>query len=462
MKRKYAKDIEMADDIYGAILSTSPVQYRIVIWGVFAFFVVMLIWAHFASLDQVTRGSGKVIPSSKIQTIQSLDGGVLEEMLVREGDAVKKGQVVAVIDDTRVQSDLAQQDEEKDSLQANITRINFELDSIVIADKKGGGRDISISITEVVFNEALVKEQPKLVARQQQEYESRLKQLKTKLAISDKQIKQKRIQIREVDTKLKTLTKSLKSIREEIAIAEPMVKRGIEPEINQIQRKRQESDISGEIQTMKLQKPRLIAAIEEAEITRIEHAQTFISAARAELDESETRLARIVEARVGTSDKVNRALVRAPVTGKVKTIYFNTEGGVVRPGEDVMEIVPSEDKLLVEAKINPKDIAFLRPGLEAVVKVTAYDFTRYGGLTGTLDHISADTTTDEEGNSFYIVRISTDASAFKRKTSESSNNNMQIIPGMTTSVDIITGKRTVLEYLLNPILRAKESALRER
>ena len=161
---------------------------------------------------------------------------------------------------------------------------------------------------------------------------------------------------------------------------------------------------------------------------------------------------------MGAQDKVSKALISSPVVGTIKTIHINTLGGVVKPGETIAEIVPTEDKLMVEAKIKPRDIAFIYPGLPAVVKITAYDFTRYGGLTGKVEHISADTTQDEEGNSFYLIRVRTDASSIKNKQGE----DMPIIPGMLTEVDVITGKRTILEYILNPILRANEAALRER
>jgi len=164
------------------------------------------------------------------------------------------------------------------------------------------------------------------------------------------------------------------------------------------------------------------------------------------------------QAQKGAFDKVSKAVIASPVIGTIKKINFNTLGGVVQPGEEIMEIVPSEDKLLIETKITPKDIAFLHPGLPAIVKVTAYDFTSYGGLKGTVEHISADTSQDEEGNSFYIVKVRTQESSLMKDD----GTEMPIIPGMLTSVDVITGKKSILEYILNPILRAKDTALRER
>ncbi|SKA43341.1 type I secretion membrane fusion protein, HlyD family [Enterovibrio nigricans DSM 22720] len=218
------------------------------------------------------------------------------------------------------------------------------------------------------------------------------------------------------------------------------------------------NDVKGELNSLRLMQPKIKATVDEAILKRREAVLAFSNETRAKMNELNTRLSRLNQAQVGAQDKVDKAVITAPVTGTIKTIHINTLGGVVQPGVDLIEIVPAEDQLLIEAKIAPKDIAFLHSGLPSVVKVTAYDFTRYGGLNGTLEHISADTTQDEEGNSFYLVRIRTDQSSLAKKD----GSELPIIPGMLTSVDIITGKRTVLEYLLNPILRARESALRER
>jgi adhesin transport system membrane fusion protein len=202
----------------------------------------------------------------------------------------------------------------------------------------------------------------------------------------------------------------------------------------------------------------LKSALQESILNRRETALAYRTEARSELNELQNKLSRINESQVGAQDKVTKALILSPVVGTIKTIHINTLGGVVKPGETIAEIVPTEDKLMVEAKIKPRDIAFIYPGLPAIVKITAYDFTRYGGLTGKVEHISADTTQDEDGNSFYLIRVRTDDSSIKNKNGQ----EMPIIPGMLTEVDVITGKRTILEYILNPILRANEAALKER
>ena len=452
-------DIEMTDDVYGAMLTDAPMRYRIVIWGVFAFFAVMLVWSNFASLDRMTRGEGKVIPSSQVQLIQSLDGGILQAMYVSEGQLVKQGEPLARIDDTRFRSDLAQQEEEDASLRANIIRMRKELQSITLSPDAPNWHDkVQINIQPLVFPDTLIAAEPELVARQELEYQGRLLDVKNKLEILARQILQKQQESREIESKIRTLSNSYGLISRELKITIPLAKRGIVSEVDLLRLERQVNDIKGELDSLKLMQPKLKATVDEAILKRREAVLAFSNDTRAKMSELETRLSRLTQAQVGSQDKVDKAVITSPVTGTIKTIHINTLGGVVQPGIDLIEIVPAEDQLLIEAKISPKDIAFLYPGLPSVVKVSAYDFTRYGGLNGELEHISADTTQDEEGNSFYLVRIRTEKSNLTKKD----GGELPIIPGMLTSVDIITGKRTVLEYLLNPILRAKESALRER
>lgn len=452
-------DIEMTDDVYGAMLTDAPVRYRLVIWGVFAFFAAIIAWAAFASLDRVTRGEGKVIPSSQVQLIQSLDGGILQAMYVQEGQLVKQGEPLARIDDTRFRSDFAQQEEEVSSLRANIIRMRSELRSIELSPTAPNWREqITITLSPLEFPAELEESEPALIEGQRQEYEGRLLDLKNRLEILARQILQKQQESQEVESKIRTLSDSFGLIKRELKITIPLAKKGIVSEVDLLKLERQVNDLKGELDSLRLMQPKIKATVDEAILKRREAVLAFSNETRSKMSELETRLSRLSQAQVGAQDKVDKAVITAPVTGTIKTIHINTLGGVVQPGVDLIEIVPAEDQLLIEAKIAPKDIAFLHSGLPSVVKVTAYDFTRYGGLNGTLEHISADTTQDEEGNSFYLVRIRTEKSSLAKKD----GSELPIIPGMLTSVDIITGKRTVLEYLLNPILRAKESALRER
>ncbi|NGN98448.1 HlyD family type I secretion periplasmic adaptor subunit [Grimontia sp. S25] len=458
-KAEDRKDLDMADDIYGAMIMDVPSKYRIVLWLLIVMVALFIAWASLSSLDQVTRGEGKVIPPSQVQLIQSLDGGILQEMYVTEGMVVEKGMPIARIDDTRFRSDVAQQEEEDASLNANIIRLQQELDSIQLQGLDVNWEDqILIKSVELAFPEALSTQEPELVERQKLEYQGHLDDLKNKIEIQSRQVLQKQQEIKELKTKIKTLENSAKLVAREYELTRPLAKKKIVPEIELLKLQRQLNDMRGEIAALHQLQPKLKAEQDEATLKRREAVLAFKNENLTQISELEAKLSRLQQAKVGSQDKVDKAIITSPVNGTIKTIHINTLGGVISPGEDILEIVPNEDQLLIEAKIQPKDIAFLHAGLPAVVKVTAYDFTRYGGLQGKLEHISADTTQDDKGNSFYLVRVRTDESNLKDKN----GSDMPIIPGMLTSVDIVTGKRTVLDYILNPILRARESALRER
>ncbi|QYK04885.1 HlyD family type I secretion periplasmic adaptor subunit [Shewanella zhangzhouensis] len=453
------RDLEMVDDVYGAMMTDAPTSHRLTIWALTSLVFTFLIWAYFAELDQVTVGTGKVIPSSQIQVIQSLDGGVLQELFVREGNLVSKGEPLARIDDTRFRSDFAQQEEEVFSLQANVIRMRAELNSITVSDMASDWREqVRIVKQDLTFPEALNAQKPEMIVHQQAEYNGRLDNLENQLEILARQIQQRQQENEELTTKIATMTTSFQLISRELELTRPLAQKGIVPEVELLKLERTVNELQGELKAMRLLRPKIKATLDEAILKRREAVFVFAADTRAQLNEMQTRLSRMSEAQVGAQDKVSKAVITSPVNGTVKTVHINTLGGVVQPGVNIMEIVPSEDQLLIEAKITPKDIAFLHVGLPAVVKVTAYDFTRYGGLEGTVEHISADTTQDEEGNSFYLIRVRTAESSLVKDD----GTEMPIIPGMLTSVDVITGQRSILEYILNPILRAKDTALRER
>ncbi|MCL1127432.1 HlyD family type I secretion periplasmic adaptor subunit [Shewanella surugensis] len=458
-KHIQSKDLDMVDDVYGAMMTEAPTSHKLIIWALSALFVCFFIWAYFSKIDQVTTGSGKVIPSSQIQLIQSLDGGVLLEMHVKEGMMVRKGQALARIDATRFRSDLAQQEQEVSSLQADTIRLRAELNSINIADLATDWREqIKITPEPLIFPENMIKSHSNMVNRQRKEYKNRLDQLSNHLEIETRKIQQRQQEIQELASKIKTLTKSFQLVSRELDLTRPLAQKGIVPEVELLKLQRTVNDIQGELSTLRILRPKVKSILDEAILIRREHTYSYIADTREELNDLQTKRLRINEAQVGTQDKVSKAEIISPVNGTIKTVNINTLGGVVKPGENIIEIVPTDDQLLIETKILPKDIAFLHPGLPAIVKITAYDFTRYGGLKGTVEHISADTTQDEEGNSFYLAIIRTKLSSLTKDDGTS----MPIIPGMLTTVDVITGQRSILEYILNPILRAKDTALRER
>jgi len=452
------QDLAMADDVYGALMTEVPSLHRLTIWALAGLIISFIVWSYYSSLEQVTSGQGKIIPSSQVQIIQSLDGGVLLELFVKEGMQVNKGDRLARIDDTRFRSDVEQQNQEVGSLKASIIRLRAELSSILVGEANDWRLQIAITKKVVSFPEDLSEKSPSLIKRHQDEYNGRLDSLVNQVAIQERQIMQRIQEVTELGSKIKTLRTSYNLAAKELALTRPLAKKNIVPKIELLKLERSVNTIRGELSAVRLLKPKLQASVEESILQRRDTVLVYRTKTRSELNELQSKLSNITEAQVGVQDKVTKALISSPVTGTIKTIHINTLGGVVQPGQTIVEIVPTDDKLLVEAKIKPSDIGFIYPGLPAVVKITAYDFARYGGLNGKVEHISADTIADDDGNSFYVIRIRTAASSIKNKD----NEEMNIIPGMMTSVDVITGKRTILEYILNPILRAKQAALRER
>ncbi|WP_051202008.1 HlyD family type I secretion periplasmic adaptor subunit [Ferrimonas senticii] len=434
------------------LLAQPPIYHRQLIWLLAALVFSFLLWAGISTIDEVTRGAGKVVPSSQVQVIQSVDGGVVEQILVREGMQVDAGSALLRIDATRFASDLAQREQEALSLAFSVERLQAQLGSVNV-----GPQQLTIKPLPLAFAPALLEQSSTLAEQQRADYQHRLEQLQNQLQIQAQAISKKENELKELATRTKTLGVSLQLVQRELEITKPLAARGIVSEVELIKLQRQANDVAGELAALRQLRPSLLLERDEAALQRREIALTFLAESQAELNEQSAQLARLNKANIGAQDKVDRTLLLSPVAGTVKSLNINTIGGVVQPGEPLLEIVPSEDQLLIEAKILPKDIAFLRPGLPATVKISAYDFTRYGGLSGTVEHISADTISDEEGNPFYVVRIRTDSNRLG-----DGDKPLPIIPGMITSVDVLTGEKTILAYLLTPLLRAKESALRER
>ncbi|ERM58389.1 MULTISPECIES: HlyD family type I secretion periplasmic adaptor subunit [Vibrio] len=451
-------ELEYVDDKTAALLLNTPTSARIMLWVIVLFFIAAIGWSAWAEIDKVTVGQGKVIPSSQIQVVQNLEGGLVKEILVREGQQVQKGQQLLLIDDTRFRSDFREREQQVANLTANVLMLSASFNSVVINEEfsvENWKKSVLLDYGKLAFPPALYELQPKLVNRQKAEYRQDLNNLKNQLSVFDQQVEQKQQDLIEIKARVDNLRQSYKFARQELDITKPLADEGVVPRIELLKLQRQVNDTRRELTSSELKIPLLRSAIKEAMLSRIDAALSFRSEQQEKLNQAQDKLSAMTESSVGLEDRVNRTVVVSPVTGTVKTLGINTVGGVIQPGMDIVEIVPTEDSLLVEAKIAPQDIAFLRPELPAIVKFSAYDFTKYGGLEGVLEHISADTTQDEEGNSYYIVRVRTEKYSFGH------NEELPIIPGMTASVDIITGKRTVLEYMLKPILSAQNNALKE-
>ena len=439
-RRPKRADAEFAIGRAGADLHAPRGFAHLLLFVIAAFFVVFFAWASWAELEEVTRGEGKVIPSRQVQVVQNLEGGIVAEILAREGAIVERGQVLVRIDNVRAASDLRESRQRYLALHGSLSRLRAEVENAPVA-----------------FAAEILEAAPEVARNERALHRDRQEALRSELEVLRSQAAQREQELTELATRLGQLERSHALAVEELEITEPLAASRVVSKVQLLRLQREVNDLEGELEATRLAVPRVEAALREA-TRRIEERQLgFRAEAQRELNAVQAEAAALQEVIAAEADMVSRTEVRSPVRGTIKQLFINTVGGVIQPGADLVEVVPLEDNLLVEAKVRPADIAFLRPGQRAVVKVTAYDFAIYGGLDAVVEDISADTITDERGESFYRVRVRTHDGALHK-----ADEPLPIIPGMTTQVDILTGEKTVLDYLLKPILRAKERALRER
>ncbi len=428
---------DFMQDADSIIVQQEPLRARILLWALFAVFGLFILWAGLVHVDEITKGEGKVIPSQQLQVLQSLDGGIVSEILVKEGQIVKEGQVLLQVDTARFESSV----KENRSLYLSLTAKAARLRAI------GDGKAF-IPPPEVL------QEDPATAAEEQRLYESATSELQAQVSIAHQQLAQRGQEQAEANARQRQAAQAYESSMKELTVTKPLLASGAVSEVELLRLERDVSRFKGERDVATAQIARTQAAINEAN-RKIQEVELMArNTASKELSETMSRLNSLIQSGTGLADRVKQSALRSPVRGTVKRLLVNTVGGVVQPGRDVVEVVPLEGKLMLEAKVAPKDIAFLAPGQKAVVKFTAYDFSVYGGLDAKLEHIGADSVTDEHGNTFYTVRVSTGQSTL--------SGGQPIIPGMVAEVDIITGKKTILAYLLKPVLRAKQSAFTER
>lgn len=404
-KRKLSqKDLKLVSDLDAAMQAEKHRGLLGMVWVMLLFIIAFVTWAYLSPLEEVTRGQGSIIPSSRQQMIQSLDAGILKVMHVKEGDTVEKGDILVTLDDTRSSAGYREAEAKVVNLEAMLARYKAE------------AYDLPLEFPESTPTELRDREAAAYNARQQA----------LKSAVSG-------------------LSQSKRILDEQIRRTAAMVKRGVSSEIELLRMQRESSDIALQIN---------------------ERQNQYKTEANNELVRTESELAQARENLALRADPVERSDIRSPVRGIVNNIKINTIGGVINPGQDIMEIVPIDDKLLVQAYINPQDVAFIHPGLPAVVKLSAYDYAIYGGLDGVVTLISPDTLSDERrpselnldaSQSYYRVLIETSGSVLTDKTGKP----LPIMPGMIANVDIKTGEKTVFQYLIKPITRMKQ-ALRER
>lgn len=418
-----------------------PFVQHLQLFAIAAFFGIFLLWANFATLDEVTKGDGRVIPSKEIQVLQNLEGGIIEAIKTWEGEEVKAGQVLMQLRDINASSEFQSNESRVLSLRASIARLQAEANG-----------ESSISFSEDVLREA-----PESVDEERRTFRANLSRLRDQKSILESQLRQRRSEVDEIQTRIRGMQQQIDLANQEKRQIEPAVAKGSLPQLELLKIDQRLSEMQAEYNSLESSLPRANAAINEVQRRLQDAVSTARADAQAQLTETLAQVKALDKTLSALEDRKERTEIKSPVDGIIKDIKITTVGGVVQPGQDLIEIVPLDDKLLVEARVRPKDIAFLYPGQPAIVKITAYDFSIYGGLKGELVDISADTIEDKEGNSFYRVRVRTNETNLKRK-----GEVLPIIPGMVASVDILTGKKTVMDYLIKPFAKTLENSLNER
>lgn len=437
-------DLDYMADTTAVDLDPAHPAGHMILLAVAVLLLVSLVWAALADVDEVTHAEGQIIPSSQVQVVQNLEGGIVQEILVREGDVVAKDQILLRIDDTRFASSYQEGRLKYLSLLAQVTRLTAETE----------GKPLTLP-------PEVEKEAPQLAEDARRLYLTRQQELASSVQILEQQRSQRQQEVFEMQSRLGQLERSNALLREELDRTAPLAAEGVISQVELLRLKRQVNEVRGDLDGIRLRLPAARAALEESR-GKIEDVKIkFRTEAQGLLNDAKAELGATRENNTAALDRVTRTAVRSPVRGAIKRLKVTTVGGVVQPGMDLVEIVPLEDSLLVEAKVKPQDIAFLHPGQRATVKLTAYDSTIYGALDATLEHISADSITQEEGKgderSFFLIRVRTLDRGYLKD-----GESLPIIPGMTATVDVLTGRKSVLRYLLRPIVRAQERALRER
>ena len=413
---------------------------RLLLLALSGVFFLLVIWAAFADLDETVVGSGQVITSQRVQHIQNLEGGILREILVAEGEQVEKGALLLRIDN-----------EQAGSLYRDAVTKNLELAAVLAR------LDAELRGTDPRYPDDLVAQAPEMVNRHTMLLEARRNKSANERKTLEAQVELKTLEEQELLSRRQSLEEGLELATRQRDMAKQLMATRSYSEMEYLNLARTVSQIAGELDVLKSSIPKTRAAVRESEEKLRLHASETQARLLQEQNEAETERATLGEALIAGADRVTRTEVRSPVRGVIKSINITTEGGVIMPGEIIMDIVPSDEPLIVEARISPQDIAFLYAGQKARIRLTAYDFAIYGALDATLEQISADTIEGRQGEIFYKVSLRTEKSAI-----EHNGRRLPILPGMMATADIITGKRTVLDYIVKPILKAKQAAMRER
>ena len=414
--------------------------FRMLAWVIVFLLGGFLIWAHFSHLDEVSIAVGEVVPQGQIKTIQHLEGGIIQRIFVTEGIRVIAGDPLVQLDLTASSASKEELAVRLDGLQAQRIRL--------IAEARG---------KELEFPETLRQRRPDMVANESATYDARQLELNSGLEVLREQVRQKAFEVQQFKTRSEAAKNDIELARQEFAMSTDLLKDDLIPRIEHLKRQREVEALEGELKTLAVSIPRAAASLAETMERLREETLKYRRIAREELAKVEVSIAQITESLTRASDLVRRTEIRSPIDGVVKSLRYHTIGGVVRPGEAIMEIVPTQEKLVIEAKLSPIDVGYVRVGQPTVVKISTYDFARYGGLDGEVINLSADSLTDREGVTYFRVIAQTD-----RTYLGDSPSDLPIAPGMQATVDIHTGSKSVLQYMLKPVLKLKDEAFRKR
>ena len=440
MKKIDEVDYKFVNYLDSAILEQSPFRLKIVLYIWLIAFVVFVIWANLTKIDEIVRGNGELIPSGENKVIQNLEGGIVEEIVVKEGQSIKKGDILLKIDNKKSFSNYETNQAEKNGLKMKILRLK--------AQTKLAKFKVEQNFKDTNFD--IYKDQKRL-------YDDKINHLNSQIEIFQEQLIQKKSQLNEAKKTKIVLKNSLNLINEEIDMTKPLVKQGVKSKVEFLKLKREKNSILQKYTTLENTIPRLRSSIKEIENKKIEVQNKFISSSQEELNKANAMLLKINSQSKALQDQVKRTTVISPVNGIVQKLFIHTIGGVIKPGENLVEIVPIDASLLIETKVKPSDIAFIYPKQKAKIKILAYDFSIYGGFEGEVVNVSPDTVTNKRGDTFYLVYVKID-----KKSLEHKKRPINLIPGMTVNVDIITGKKSLMDYILKPILKTKQYMFSER
>ncbi|AEP10184.1 HlyD family type I secretion periplasmic adaptor subunit [Micavibrio aeruginosavorus] len=411
----------------------------IMLYSVLGLIVLFFLWAGFSKVDMLVRGQGQVVPTSEIQIVQSLEGGILQELMVREGDRVAKDQVLMRLSDVFYSSEQGGAQAQSLTLRAKRARLE--------AESTGAALTLPADV---------VKDAPQIAANEKALYESRQRELANATSITKDKIDKANAEIAETKAQINRLGSSAGLLNQELAITRKMVEQKAVPKLEQIRLERELNDIQGQLNANRQKMTGLEAQLSAAKKEAEDQQDRFRSQALSEMNAVETEISRLQESLKSIGDRVSRAEIKSPVDGVVNNIAIQTIGGVIQPAQQLVEIVPAEPELKITARVSPNDIAFLDVGQDVNVKISAYNAQRYGSLHGKLVRIGANSIADAEGNTFFEVEVQTDKNYLG-----TAENPLPITPGMVAMIEVVTGRRTILEYLAKPVLMAKDKAFTE-